>query len=82
MTGMMIETNKRIAEGTRLFCQFYLPNATRVQASGRIVRIIQHTSGEEGYQYGLMFTDLDPNTKQQLADFVEGRSHRSGPDHS
>jgi DNA-binding response OmpR family regulator len=78
-TGMMIETNKRIAEGTRLSCQFYLPDATRIQVTGKIVRIIQQTAEDEGYQYGLMFTDLTSDVKQQLVDYVKARSRRSGP---
>lgn len=75
-TGMMIETRKRLVEGARLTCQFYLPDAKRIQASGKIVRIIQQTSGAEDQQYGLMFTDIVPETKQLLADFVE--SSRQG----
>jgi CheY-like chemotaxis protein len=76
-SGMMIETRKRLVEGTRLSCQFYLPDAKRVQASGRIVRIIQQTSGEGGYQYGLMFTDLASEVKQLLADFVKAQPRSS-----
>ena len=75
-TGLMIETRKRLVEGARLTCQFYLPDATRIQASGKIVRIIQQTSGQEDHQYGLMFTDIAPEIKQLLADFVE--SSRQG----
>ncbi len=75
-TGMMIETRKRLVEGARLTCQFYLPDATKIQATGKIVRIIQQTSGGEDLQYGLMFTDIAPEIKQLLADFVE--SSRQG----
>jgi CheY-like chemotaxis protein len=79
-TGMMIETRKRLAEGARLSCQFYLPDATKVEMTGKIVRIIQQTSGGEDHQYGLMFTDLPPETGQLLAEYVESRSRRSGAD--
>ncbi len=78
-TGMMIETRKRLVEGARLTCQFYLPDATRIQASGKIVRIIQQTSGDEDHQYGLMFTDIAPEIKQLLADFIESSRHGSKP---
>jgi DNA-binding response OmpR family regulator len=70
-TGMMIETSKRLVEGTRLMCQFYLPDATRIKVSGKIVRIIQQTTGEGDLQYGLMFTDITSETKQLLAGYVE-----------
>jgi len=76
-TGMMIETRRRLAEGARLSCQFYLPDATKIQTTGKIVRIIQQTSGGEDLQYGLMFTDVAPEVQKLLADFVEARSKRS-----
>ena len=78
-TGMMIETRKRLVEGARLTCQFYLPDATRIQAVGKIVRIIQQTSGGGDQQYGLMFTDIDPETRQRLAEFVESYRRGSKP---
>jgi len=76
-TGMMIETQKRLVEGARLTCQFYLPDATRIQASGKITRIIQQTTGEGDLQYGLMFTDIVPEIKKRLADFVESTRRKS-----
>jgi len=78
-TGMMIETRKRLVEGARLTCQFYLPDATRIQTSGKIVRIIQQTSGDGELQYGLMFTDIAPETKQLLAGYVESSRQGSQP---
>jgi len=78
-TGMMIETRKRLVEGARLTCQFYLPDATRIQTSGKIVRIIQQTSGDGDLQYGLMFTDIAPETKQLLAGYVESSRQRMQP---
>lgn len=70
-SGMLIETGKRLPEGSRLTCQFYLPNAKKVQATGKIVRIIEQTSGDENYQYGLMFTDIERETRQLLLTYVE-----------
>jgi len=78
-TGMMIETNKRLAEGARLSCQFYLPDATRMQMTGKIVRIIQQRSSEENYQYGLMFTDVAPEARQLLLAFVESMAYKAVP---
>ena len=77
-TGMMIETRKRLVEGARLTCQFYLPDSTRIQATGKIIRIIQQTSGGGDQQYGLMFTDIAPDIKQRLAEFVESSRRGSG----
>jgi len=70
-SGMLIETTRRLAEGARLSCQFYLSDAAKVQTTGKIVRIIQQAPGGQGHQYGLMFTDVAPETKQLIADYVE-----------
>ncbi len=70
-TGMLIETDRALAEGTRLSCVFYLPNAKKIQASARIVRTIERAPGDEDHQYGIMFTDITPESKQLLADYVE-----------
>jgi DNA-binding response OmpR family regulator len=78
-TGMMIETRKRLVEGSRLTCQFYLPDATRIQAAGKIVRIIQQTSGGGDQQYGLMFTDIASEVRQLIADYVESFQQGSRP---
>jgi DNA-binding response OmpR family regulator len=81
-TGMLIETDTPLAKDDRLSCLFYLPNAKKIQASGKVVRAIQQAPGDEDYQYGLMFTDMTPEDKQVLSDFVEyslRQSHRGGP---
>ena len=68
-TGMLIETDKLRAEGKRLTCLFHLPNAKKVEVTGTIVRVQQQTPGF-GYHYGVMFTDILPETRQVLIDFV------------
>ncbi len=70
-SGMLIETEKRLEEGARLTCQFYLPDATKIQASGKIIRIIDRNPVNETYQYGLMFTDIDREPRRALLAYVE-----------
>jgi CheY-like chemotaxis protein len=77
-SGMLIETEKRLAEGSRLSCQFYLPSARKIAAAGRVVRIIQQNAGDEDLQYGLLFTDLDPETRKLISDYVEETVRRTG----
>lgn len=69
-TGMLIETNKQLAEGARLTCSFYLPNAKKIQVSGKIVRGAVAVPGDEDHQFGLMFTDITPEAKQLLVDYI------------
>lgn len=76
-TGMLIETEKRLEEGMRLSCVFYLPNAVKIRTPGKIVRAATQAPGDDEYQYGLVFTDLVPEVKQQLIDYVETASRRT-----
>lgn len=76
-TGMLIETDKSLVENARLSCVFYLPDAQRIQAPGKIVRTVKPAPGDENYHYGIMFADLLPEVKQQLNDFVEKMSRLS-----
>jgi CheY-like chemotaxis protein len=78
-TGMLIETDKPLAEGARLSCQFYLPNAKKIQASAKIIRSIERSPGDEDYQYGLKFTDIAPEAEQQLIDYVEHMQSKARP---
>jgi DNA-binding response OmpR family regulator len=74
VSGMLIETDKRLAAGTRFSCRFYLPVAQSVEAVGRIVRIIEQTPATDAYQYGLMFTEIAPEARLLIAHYVDETS--------
>jgi c-di-GMP-binding flagellar brake protein YcgR len=78
-TGMLIETNKFLAEGTRLSCSFYLPNAKKIQVWGKVIRSAEQAPGGEEFQYGLMFTDISAEAKQLLVDYIVKTSLKSRP---
>ena len=70
-SGLLIETGKRLNADTRLSCQFYLPAAHSIAAKGKIVRIVEPAARNDGYEYGLMFTEIAPEARQLLADYVD-----------
>lgn len=78
-TGMLIETDRLLAEGSPLSCQFYLPDAKKIQASGKIVRTVTHAPGVAGYQYGLTFTEISAEARRKLCEFVESQSLQPRP---
>jgi DNA-binding response OmpR family regulator len=78
-TGMLIETDQPLNEGDRLTCVFYLPNAKKITASGKIIRTIERAPGDEDYKYGLMFTNLTPQSKKLLTEYVEEISRKPYP---
>ena len=80
VSGMLIVTDKRLVEGSRLSCAFNLPNARKIQVAGKVTRIEEESAGDEEFHYGLMFTDITSEAKQLLIAYVEdslGRSHPS-----
>ncbi len=76
-TGILIETDKPLAEGAHLSLSFFLPDAKQVQASGKIVRTLAQTPGEKSNQYGLMFTEIASDAKRLLMEFVEKKANKS-----
>jgi CheY-like chemotaxis protein len=78
-TGMLIECDTPLAQDARLYCMFYLPNAKKIEVSGKIIRTLMQTPGHEDHQYGLMFTDISAETKRLLTDYVEQTSLKSHP---
>jgi DNA-binding response OmpR family regulator len=78
-TGMLIETDQPLAEGDRLTCVFYLPNARKITASCKIIRAIERAPGDEDYRYGLMFTYLTPESKKLLTDYVAETTQKPHP---
>ena len=78
-TGMLIETETTLVHGSLLSCFFYLPNAKKIQVSGKIIRTIEQAPGDEDHQYGVMFTDISPEIRKLLYEYVEYASHQSHP---
>jgi DNA-binding response OmpR family regulator len=78
-TGMLIECDTPLSEGARLSGMFYLPNARKIEVSGKIIRSLQQSPGQEEYQYGLMFTNITAETKRLLTDYIEQESRTSYP---
>ena len=78
-TGMLIETDKTLDEGARLSLSIFLPDAKQIEASGKIVRTPARTPGEKTHQYGMMFTEISPEAKRLLGEFVEKKALPSPP---
>jgi DNA-binding response OmpR family regulator len=78
-TGILIETDRALAEGTQLSLSFFLPDAKQVQASGKIVRTLAQAPGAKDNQYGLMFSEISPEAKRLLMEFVEKKALKARP---
>jgi len=75
-SGMLIETDKTIPQGDRVICSFFLPDSIRIQVTGEVVRIPHQTIGATISQYGVKFSNLTPEARQALEDFVEKKAKK------
>jgi CheY-like chemotaxis protein len=76
-TGMLIDTRKPLAKGALLSCKFSLPNTQKIEVPGKIVRSVEQSPGQDMHHYGLMFTDVAPETRQLLIAYVNNASRKS-----
>jgi CheY-like chemotaxis protein/Tfp pilus assembly protein PilZ len=78
-SGLLIETDKMLAQGDRVLCSFFLPDSIRIQATGEIVRILPQAPGANAKQYGVKFSSLTHEARQALQAFVDKKSQKTRP---
>lgn len=64
LTGMLIETEYFLEEGSHISCQFYLPDAAIIECEGEVVRSARTIDG--AHQYGIHFTSISRAYRQLL----------------
>lgn len=69
-TGLLINTEKELQVGDRLFCSFLL-QSEQVTIEGEIARIEERQKDQN--RYGIKFLDLDPVVSQKIKSFIQGR---------
>lgn len=72
-TGIMIETDKKLAKGDLLYCSFFLPGFGRIVADGEIIRT---DNSADIPRYGIRFRYLDPECKKAVDSFVASRTEQ------
>jgi DNA-binding response OmpR family regulator len=70
-SGILMETNKNLDQGDRIECSLVLPDSTRVDANGEVVRTVKNTTRSDPNWYGVKFSSLMPETKYAIDAFVE-----------
>ncbi|HUL00059.1 MAG TPA: PilZ domain-containing protein [Nitrospirota bacterium] len=73
-TGVLITAEVReeemLVKGDILSLSFYLPDGTRISASGTVERVIPQTIAPNVCLYGVKFTDLAQSVKSAISAFV------------
>jgi CheY-like chemotaxis protein len=70
-TGVLLETEEILTRGDQIVCSFFLPDGTRFQASGEIVRTVYPALRSAASQYGIRFLNLTEEARQALEKFIK-----------
>jgi c-di-GMP-binding flagellar brake protein YcgR len=73
VTGMLVETDRSLANGDRVSCVLTLPGPVEVRASGEVVRVIRPALDSNLYRCGIRFIDLTEAAKAAIASFAGSR---------
>lgn len=68
VSGMLIETEKLLAVGSRITCMFFLPGTSQIAVDAEVVRCAPVTDGVS--QYGVRFVDLAPKSREEIESFI------------
>jgi len=79
-SGLLMETHRNLERGDRIGCSLVLPDSTRVETRGEIVRTIKNPTRFDPNWYGVKFYTLAPEAKCAIEALVKKRSQtlRSG----
>jgi len=68
-TGILVETEHELALGSRVLCHFTLPDITRIEAEGEVIRCMH----AEGYKnlYGVKFIHMPLSYRKAIDDYID-----------
>jgi len=73
VSGVLLETPKRLIRGDRITCSFFLPESGQVVADAEVVRVAQK---EDLFHYGVRFIDLKTVHRTAIEKFIRKRANR------
>ncbi len=66
-SGLLLEAERSLAKGDLIHCFFYLPTGRKVEAQAEVVRVVK---APKGFHYGARFTQLSPEARRAIREFV------------
>ncbi len=73
-TGMLLETAQTFRAADRVSCSFLLPDATRIEASGEVARVIPKLPGSDTNLYGIRFSSIASEGRSALESLIRTMS--------
>jgi CheY-like chemotaxis protein len=74
VSGILLETEKLLEQGSKISCSFYLPDSAQVQATAEVVRTVKPPDQHAPRQYGLKFLQMNAAHRHALELFIHTKS--------
>ena len=68
-TGALIRTEQDLSPGNHISCSYYLPDGTKVNTPGEVVRVLKQTGSHETL-YGIRYTKIPAESKAKIDAYV------------
>ncbi len=81
-TGILMETMETFPNDQRVVCSFTLPDAaaTLIRTAGRIVRILDRSTGSSLNRYGIHFQELTADQKKAIENYLDSVARNKSRD--
>ena len=76
-TGLRIETATPLAMGAQITFSLVLSDSLRINAAGKVVRIVGPAPDTNTREYGVAFTEISPDNKEMLLAFINKQSGKT-----
>lgn len=73
-TGALISAELDLSPGDNISCSFYLPDMTKIDAKGVVVRVMKQ-GGTDATRYGIKFTKIPAEVRVRIEAYIE--NHRT-----
>ncbi len=74
VSGILLETDKHLHQGSTISCSFYLPESSHVQATAEVVRTVAPPDQKASRQYGMKFLQMNADHRRALEMFIHAKS--------
>ncbi|MCK9420384.1 MAG: PilZ domain-containing protein [Nitrospirae bacterium] len=69
-TGALISSELDLSPGNRISCSFYLPDGTKVETQGEVMRVLKQAGSNETL-YGIRYTNIPSESKAKIEAYVK-----------
>jgi response regulator RpfG family c-di-GMP phosphodiesterase len=76
VTGMLVDSEKKLRTGDVIWCWFVLPDSTHVRTNAEIVRTAVMATEHDANQYGIRFLQLGIELKTAIGAYIATRRAR------